>query len=133
MENKTNNFQGLVVWQKSMDLAQIVHEISRKFPAEERFGLTLQIRRAGTSLPSNIAEGAGRNSKKEFSQFLSIALGSSFEVQTQLMLARRFEYITEQELESVSALLVEIQKMISGLKRSLMNKISLVLSLLLMF
>lgn len=74
-----NNFKELVVWQKSIDLSVKIYEIANGFPKEEIYGLSSQIRRCVVSIPSNIAEGAGRNSKKEFSHFLSIALGSSFE------------------------------------------------------
>ncbi|MEO6167669.1 MAG: four helix bundle protein [Chitinophagales bacterium] len=84
-----NKYQELIVWQKAMDYVISVYEATRKFPAEEKFGLVSQINRAVVSIPSNIAEGAGRDSKKEFAHFLSIAKGSSYEVETQLMLSKK--------------------------------------------
>lgn len=77
-----NKFRELLVWQKGMDLAEEVYAITKGFPVDERYGLQSQIRRCSVSIASNIAEGAGRNSSKEFMHFLSIALGSSFELET---------------------------------------------------
>ena len=106
----------LLVWKKSIELVTEVYALTKSFPEEEKFGLTNQLRRAAVSIPSNIAEGAARNSKKEFVRFLSIALGSSAELQTQLLISKNLEYLSEQnklilEFEAVS-------KMISGLIRS---------------
>ena len=81
-------YQSLIVWQKAMRLAKVVYEVSGQLPREERFALADQLRRAAVSIPSNIAEGSKRGSKKEFAQFLKIAHGSLSEVETQLMLAR---------------------------------------------
>ena len=88
-----HNFKELKVWQEAMSLAKDVFVITRNFPSEEKFGLTSQINRCSVSLPSNIAEGAGRQSDKEFNQFLNIALGSSYELETQLLLSNDFNYI----------------------------------------
>ena len=100
-----------------MDLSESVYLLSAEFPSDERFGLISQIRRAAVSVPSNIAEGAGRNSNGEFRQFLEIAIGSLFELETQLLLALRFNYLQEinKELESIDSL----RKMLFGLQRSL--------------
>lgn len=114
-----NKFKDLTVWQKSMDLAEIVYQLTSDFPGEERFGLQSQIKRCVVSIVSNIAEGAGRNSKNEFRHFLSISLGSSYELETQLILASRFKYINKERLEVVLDKLNEIQKMIIGLSKSL--------------
>ena len=125
---KINKYQDLIVWQKAMDYAVKVYEMTRKFPAEEKFGLMGQINRAVVSIPSNIAEGAGRDSKKEFSQFLSIALGSSYEAETQLILACRLGFLNQNDLSVLSDMSNEIQRMIVGLKKSLLTKLNLFLS-----
>ena len=114
-----NKFKDLLVWQKAIDLTEFVYLLTNQFPSEEKFGLTSQIRRCVVSVPSNIAEGAGRNSKNEFRHFLSIALGSSYELETQLILANRFNYILKEKLEEGLAKLDEVQRMITGLQKSL--------------
>jgi len=111
-----HNFKKLNVWQKGRDLVKKIYLSTKKFPKEELYGLTSQIRRAAVSIPSNIAEGAGRNSEKEFSRFLDIANGSAFELETQIILSFDLEYITETEMNSILNLIEEIQKMIYGLK-----------------
>jgi four helix bundle protein len=114
-----NKFKELAVWQKSIDLAEFVYKLTADFPIEERFGLQSQIKRCVVSIASNIGEGAGRNSKNEFRHFLSISLGSSYELETQLILASRFNYINKESLEVVVEKLIEVQKMIIGLSKSL--------------
>ena len=116
---KINKYQDLIVWKKAIEYTVKVYEMTKKFPAEEKFGLVGQINRAAVSIPSNVAEGAGRDSKKEFSQFLSIALGSAYEAETQLILACRLGFISNSELNILSDMSNEIQKMIVGLKKSL--------------
>lgn len=96
-----HNFKDLIIWQRSMELAKVVYEITANFPPNEKYGLTSQINRAVVSVPSNIAEGAGRSSDKEFAQFLSIALGSAFELETQLILANSFGLIGTSALDSL--------------------------------
>ena len=112
-----NRYKDLDVWKKAMNLSESIYRISSDFPADERFGLTSQIRRAAISVPSNIAEGAGRNSKGEFNQFLGIAIGSLFEIETQLILSRNlgFTKSVDSELENIELL----RKMIFGLRKSL--------------
>ena len=114
-----NKFKELLVWQKSIDLTEFVYLLTNQFPNDEKFGLISQIRRCVVSIPSNIAEGAGRNSKNEFKHFLSIALGSSYELETQLILANRFNYILKEKLEETLVKLDEVQRMITGLQKSL--------------
>src|SRR6218665_3747041 len=114
-----NKFKDLSVWQKSMDLAETVYMLTAGFPNEEKFGLQSQIKRSAVSIASNIAEGAGRNSKNEFKHFLSISLGSCYELETQIILAARFNYINQDSLEVVLGKLNEVQKMIVGLSKSL--------------
>ena len=126
--DKILSYKDLVVWQKSMELVENVYRLTLKLPQAERRGLMSQMRGAAVSVPSNIAEGAGRESKKEFSQFLSVSLGSCFEAETQSILAFRLGYISPEELKSLSENSLEIQKMIFGLKKSLMTRLGLVLS-----
>jgi len=97
-----------------------VYEITRDFPKEEIYGLTNQIRRAAVSIPSNIAEGAARNTAKEFVQFLHIALGSASELETQLIIAQKLHYIDK--LDYFSDKLTSVMKMINGLLRHYKNK-----------
>ncbi len=116
---KTNKYQDLIVWQKAMDLAGKIYECTKKFPNDERFGLTAQLNRSSVSVPSNIAEGAGRGSKKEFSQFLSFAMGSCFEAETQLLLASKFGLVQNEDSRLLLEMSSEVQRMIAGLKKSL--------------
>lgn len=103
-----NNHKELIVWQKSMDLAELVYNISNAFPEEEKFGLISQIRRSVVSVASNIAEGAGRNSTKEFKQFLSFANGSLNEVSTQLELGIRLNFLNAENISNAFHLIEEI-------------------------
>jgi len=91
------SFHDLIVWQKAMDLVEANYKVTKSFPKEELYGLTNQIRRALDSIPSNIAEGQGRDSTKEFIHHLSIAYGSLYEVETQLLIAQRLNYISQQD------------------------------------
>lgn len=115
-----NNYKELIVWKKSMVLVEVVYKITASFPDEEKFGLTNQVRRSVVSIPSNITEGAGRNSKKEFRNFLGIANGSLNELLTQLELSKRLGYTKEIRLKDALDLGNEIQKMIY----TLINKFS---------
>lgn len=108
-----NSYRDLVVWQKSMELTKQTYTITKDFPKEEVYGLTSQIRRCAVSIPSNIAEGRGRNSDKEFVRFLQISLGSLYELQTQLELALSFNYINN--IEYILELSLEIEKMLNKL------------------
>ncbi len=114
-----NKFKELKVWLKAIELVTIIYAKTSNFPKEELYGITSQIRRSSISIPSNIAEGAGRKTKKEFSHFLDIARGSSFEVETQLLISKNLNYISEQSFEELTSELEEIQKMITGLQKSL--------------
>jgi four helix bundle protein len=117
-----NNYKELKVWQKALEFTTVVYVLTKSFPKEEQFGLINQLRRAASSIPSNIAEGAGRNSEKEFNHFLSIALGSSFEIETQLIIAKNVEILTDNQLITVIEQLTEIQKMLRGLQKTLNMK-----------
>ncbi|QGY44591.1 four helix bundle protein [Maribellus comscasis] len=114
-----HNFRNLKIWQKSRILVKEVFLLTRDFPAEEKFVLTSQILRSAYSIPSNIAEGSGRSSNKEFVRFLDIALSSAFELETQLILASDIGYLSENKLEKILTILQEIQKMIYSFKTSL--------------
>ena len=117
-----HNFKELKVWQAGIELSKSVFTMTKSFPADERFGLTSQMNRAAGSIPSNIAEGCGRRSDKELCQFLTIALGSAFELETQLIIAKEFGYIDQKNLNTTSGLVTDIQKMIFGLQKSLNQK-----------
>ena len=94
-----HNFRQLRVWQKAMELCELIYRLTAAFPDTEKFGLISQIRRCAVSIPSNIAEGCGRNSDIEFARFLSVALGSCYELSTQLILANRLDYLPDEGLE----------------------------------
>lgn len=117
-------FEKLVVWQKSRVLVKEVYRLIAKFPATEKYGLSNQLGRAVVSVPSNLAEGCGRPSLKERVHFYEIAYGSLMESYTQLTLANDLGMITESELKSVRSLTVEISRMISGLRKSLLERIA---------
>ena len=106
-----HNFQNLKIWQRAMDIAEQSYLISAQFPSEEKFGLTSQIRRSAVSVPSNIAEGAGRNTDGEFRNFLGIASGSSNELCTQLILSHRLNLVSEEKIKPLINDLMEVQKM----------------------
>lgn len=114
-----HQFKELSVWQKAVDLATVVYSHTKNFPSEEKYGLTSQIRRSVVSISSNIAEGAGRKSKKEFKYFLNIAYGSGSELETQLLIARNLDFINNENYEALSEMIIEIQKMIYSLSNSL--------------
>lgn len=114
-------YRDLKVWQSAMLLAEEAHRVVAGFPKNEVYGLTSQVQRSSVSIPSNIAEGQGRNSSNEFRHFLGIALGSLAELETQIILAQRFNYITEQQSGKVLQLAGETGKMLKGLQKSLTN------------
>ena len=123
MYREVQNYQDLIVWQKSMDLAKTVYLLVKKLPKEELFALSNQMRRAVVSIPSNIAEGRARNSTKEFLRFLAIAKGSKAELETQLFLGVRVGYFTEGDITTSISLLHEVGKMIFALSNSLEQKL----------
>ena len=107
-----HNYKELKVWQKSIDVTVKVYKISSQFPDSERFNLISQTRRSTVSIPSNIAEGVGRNTNGEFNHFLGISSGSSFELETQMVVAQKLNYLTKETLDDFSKEIQEIQKMI---------------------
>ena len=106
------DFHNLLIWKRSHQLTLDLYKVSQSFPKEELFGLTSQIRRAASSVPTNIAEGSGRNSNKDFAHFLQIAIGSASEVEYQLLLAHDLQYINKGEYERLANETVAIRKMI---------------------
>ncbi len=117
-----NKYQELNIWKKSMDLVEQVYSLSKSLPDEEKFGLISQIKRSSVSIPSNIAEGAGRNSNKEFIHFLSIANGSTTELETQLILIQRLKLVTKDKINIVLQLCAEIKKMNYALQKSIKRR-----------
>ena len=113
------NFRELSVWQKSIDFVVRIYEITNEFPSSEKFGLISQMQRAATSIPSNIAEGAGRNTGTSFKQFLTIAIGSAHEIETQIIISKKLGYINEESYILIIADLTSIQKMLYGLHNSI--------------
>jgi four helix bundle protein len=109
----------LNVWKKSIDLSTSIYAITEKFPKREWYGLSQQVRKASVSIPSNIAEGSARSSPKEFSYFLSVAQGSSSEVATQLLIAKRLGYIDKHTYVEFYRDTEKIGRMISGLRKSI--------------
>ncbi len=113
-----HNYKELTLWKKSRELVKEVYALTESFPNQETYGLTSQIRRSVISIPSNIAEGAGRNSQREFAHFLSISQGSCYELETQLILAQDISLISEQKLDDLLTLISEIQRMNRALQKN---------------
>ena len=116
-------FQDLLAYKKSFSIAMKIFEITKTFPKEETFGLTSQIRRSSVSIPSNIAEGSGRESTKDFLRYLYISLGSIFEMQTQLEIAKNIIYINEEEFNHLYEDSREIERMLVSLIKKLKDTI----------
>ena len=114
-----HRYKDLTVWQKAMELVVEIYKITEKFPLRERYGLISQMNRCAISIPSTIAEGAGRNTTKDFDHFLAISLGSSFEWHTQLILSNRLGYVAMEVVEKMELELAHIQNMVAKLKKSL--------------
>ena len=114
-----NNHKDLNVWKDSIEFVKNIYLITSKFPKNEVYGLTSQIRRSAVSIPSNLAEGAARQTKKEFSQFIFIALGSLSELKTQLIIAKEIKFINNFEFNEINEKITLIRKMLLGLNKSL--------------
>ena len=114
-----HNYKQLTVWQNAVELSVMIYKVTKEFPAEEKFGLISQIRRAVVSVASNIAEGAGRNSDGEFIQFLGIAAGSLNELETQIIIANQLDFVTEIITNTLTQKIAEVQNKIHKLKTSL--------------
>ncbi len=119
-----NRYKNIVIWKRSVALATKIYEVTQKFPKEEKYGLTSQIRRCAISMSSNIAEGAGRSTDKDFNRFLSIAYGSSYELETQIIIATNLEFISCSASISLCNEIDEIQKMIYSFSKNLITRSS---------
>lgn len=117
------SYRDLDVWQCAMDLVNMVYKLTANFPVTERYGLVSQLQRASVSIPSNIAEGHARDSTREYLRFISIALGSLAELETQLLLAVRLELVTEQKVNDAMSLTERISMMLHRLQASLRKKL----------
>ncbi|HSQ54243.1 MAG TPA: four helix bundle protein [Gemmata sp.] len=113
------HYRDLIAWQKGIDLVEAVYRVSARFPKEEMYGLTSQVRRAAVSVPSNIAEGQGRWSTGEFVQFLGVSHGSLCEMETQIYLAARLGMVSPEDTDIVFRLASEVGRLIHGLRNSL--------------
>ncbi len=116
---KSRSYRDLDVWKLAIEFVKDIYQATEKFPPAELYGLTSQVRRAAVSVPSNIAEGQGRNSFKEFKQFLSIALGSLAELETQVIIAKEIGYLDSADMDRLSVSMDTIRKMIKALSGSL--------------
>lgn len=115
------SYRDLIVWQKSVEMVTHVYELLSKLPDEEKYGLTSQIKRSSISIPSNIAEGYGRNYSKDYARFLQIARGSLFEMQTQFQIAVNLGFLQENEMKNIENLSIEIEKMLNVLVKKILN------------
>ncbi len=116
------DYRELIAWQKAMDLVEMVYRVCESFPKHELYGLTSQLRRAVVSIPSNIAEGQGRSTTRDFMNFLAIANGSLKEVETQILISQRLGYVREPQTSELITLTTEVGRIVSGLRNSLQGK-----------
>jgi four helix bundle protein len=116
---KVKHYKELKIWQKGMQVSKAVYQLTARYPADERFGLIAQMRRAAVSVPSNIAEGQARHGTREFLQFLSHAGGSLAELETQLLLSVDLGYCEQSEISSIAGEIAEMQKMVAAIRRKL--------------
>jgi four helix bundle protein len=117
------NYRELEVWQKAMELVVLIYRHTSNFPRQEMYGLTNQLRRASVAVPSNIAEGQGRRTTKEFLHFLSIAKGSLLEVQTQVEIAKRLLYLPEEQARDLDSLVISVIRLLCALMNALDRKL----------
>jgi len=117
-----NTYKDFKIWQKGMEIVEEIYTLSSKFPDHEKYGLSNQIRKSAISIPSNIAEGWGRQSSKSFSYFLKISRASLFEMETQIEIAKRLNYISIEETDNIKELIDHEGKMINSLIKSIGNK-----------
>jgi four helix bundle protein len=114
-----HNFKKLSIWIKSVDFVTDIYKVTNTFPSHERFGLISQLQRAAVSVPTNISEGSAKSSNKDFARFLEISLGSTFELETELIVSLNLTYIDNEQYKYLEAKLTELQKMIIGFKDTL--------------
>lgn len=114
-----HNFKKLAIWIKSVEFVTDIYKVTNTFPSHERFGLVSQLQRAAVSVPTNISEGSAKTSNKDFARFLEISLGSTFELETELLVSLNLSYIDVEEYNRLQEKLSELQKMIIGFKNNL--------------
>jgi len=119
METKIKTFKDLIVWQKGIELVKEVYKITKYYPSEELYGLSAQMRRASISVPSNIAEGFRRRYAKEHKQFISIALGSCAELETQVIISKELDYIDDKNMNILAELIDHISRMLVNLDKKI--------------
>ena len=119
VSSEIQSYRDLVAWQKAFKLGLMIYRLTKQFPDEERWGLISQLRRASVSVPSNIAEGYGRQSRNEYVRFLRIARGSLYEIDTQLLFAVELQYVAQEMYDQTKSLLDECSRVLGGLIRSL--------------
>lgn len=119
--SKIESYRDLFVWQKSMDLVVEIYALLKSFPKNEEYGLSSQLRRCSVSVPSNIAEGYGRNHTKDYCRFLEIARGSLYEMETQIELSARLDFISQTQLNDILEKSKEVEKMLNSLISKLKN------------
>jgi len=120
--NTTRSYKDLVVWQKAIELAKLIYQLTNNFPSGEKFGLVAQMRRAAVSIPSNVAEGQARHTTGEFVQFVSHAEGSVAELNTQLILSVELRFCSSATSDAAFALIAEIRRMLNALRRRLARR-----------
>lgn len=113
------DFKNLMVWQKAHACVLVVYQLTKRFPDDERFGLTSQLRRSVASIPANLAEGCGRGSDQDFARFVQIAMGSAAEVEYHLLLARDLKYISPEEGASAATAIEEVKRMLASLLKTI--------------
>jgi four helix bundle protein len=119
-----DSFRDVIAWQKAMDLVTLIYTVTDDFPRKEMYGLTRQVRDAAISVPSNIAEGKGRQTKRDYVQFLFRARGSLYEVQTQLEAAKRLKFLDAERFVLTDTLAIETGRVLNGLIRSVQRQIA---------
>lgn len=117
-----NTFRDLLIWQKSMDLVTKIYQLTKSFPKEEIYGLSSQIRRSSVSIPSNIAEGYGRDGNNDYLRFLNISMSSLFEIQTQLEISFNLKYLSENQFNKINGESREIERMLSAFIRKIKGR-----------
>ena len=125
MDNRIKSYKDLIVWQKAISFVSDVYAITKTFPNEEKFGLVNQLNRAVVSIPSNIAEGWGRESSKNYLQFLRISRGSLMEVETLMIISKNLNYINDNNFKHIIEQLEEVSKILQGLIKGVQQKINI--------
>ncbi len=123
---KINSYKDLIAWQKSVALVTAIYSLTKSFPQEEKFGIVSQLNRASVSIPANIAEGWGRESSKNYLQFLRISRGSLMETETLLEISKNLGYINDTDFKTISKNIEEVSKILQGLIKGIQQKIKLI-------